>query len=442
MEMRSAAEGMQANRRRMSFVSGVSLALAGLASGCTGQAGAREGTLETRVDTIGDTITVRTVSGRIWKDPAFLVEEIRIGTIEGRDEEMLGSVAGLAAAADGSVYVYDRQVPALRHYGPDGAFVATLGGKGGGPGEYSNSDGGLAVLPDGRVVLRDPGNARFTLWNADGSYDSEWLGRGGFFTSTPLYTDSAGHVYTTVIREARDGERVSPGSLWVTRLARIGPDGITRDTLDLPDYGYDPPVIVARREGGTSMNTVPFSPGFHWTLDPGGRFIAGVANRYAVDVQRPDGSVLRLGRDIAPPAVGAAEKAAAEDRATWSMRRTLPDWRWNGPPIPDTKPFFKELFAGRDGRIWVQLSTPAETVPDDGSPQDPERPPPVRFREPVVFDVFEADGRYLGEVRAPAGFSTTPKPVISGDHVWAVMRDELEVSYVVRYHIDAGDPDS
>ena len=406
-----------------------------LAVAACGEAGRSDGGPQVRVDTIGDTIAIHTLSGSVWPAEATLVEEVRIGTVEGRDEEMLGAVSGLAVTADGGILVYDRQVPALRRYAPDGTYVATLGGIGGGPGEYAHSDGGLAVLPDGRIVLRDPGNARFTLWNGDGGYDSEWLGRGGFFTSTPLFVDTAGHVHTTVIRNAGDGERPSPGSLWIVRLARIAPDGTPVDTLDLPEYDWEAAVIVAQREGGTSMNTVPFTPGFHWTLDSFGRFVAGVGSRYAVDIHRDDGTVLRLGRDVPAVRVAPDEKAAAEERATWSMRRMLETWRWNGPPIPDTKPVFRDIVAGADGRVWVQLSTPGEPVPDDGSPRDPQRPPPERYREPVVFDVYESDGRYVGTVRTPSGFLTNPKPVFRGEHVWAVVRDELDVNYVVRFRI-------
>jgi hypothetical protein len=49
--------------------------------------------------------------------------------------------------------------------------------------------------------------------------------------------------------------------------------------------------------------------------------------------------------------------------------------------------------------------------------------------------VFEPDGRYLGAVRPPEGFSVSPEPVIRGDTMWAVSRDELDVTSVVRYRI-------
>ena len=44
----------------------------------------------------------------------------------------------------------------------------------------------------------------------------------------------------------------------------------------------------------------------------------------------------------------------------------------------------------------------------------------------------------LGLVRAPDGFTTSPSPVFRGDQVWAVVRDELDVQYIVRFRITRG----
>jgi len=138
------------------------------------------------VDTVADTVVVRTVSGSMWGDTANLIPEMRIGVLDGADEYMLGEVRSLAVSDSGEIYLMDSQVPALRKYSAEGEFVATFGREGGGPGEYKNPDGGLAVLPDGRVVLRDPGNNRFSVYSADGVYVDGWRLSGGFNTSNGL----------------------------------------------------------------------------------------------------------------------------------------------------------------------------------------------------------------------------------------------------------------
>lgn len=396
-------------------------------------------------DTIGDTVVVRTVAGSVWGEKAELVPELTIGQFEGADEYIFGDLQNLAVGPDGSIYTYDRQAKALRKYAPDGTFVATFGREGGGPGEYKQPDGGLAVLSDGRVLLRDPGNARINVYSSDGATLGSWPIRGGWFTSSPLFTDTADHVYhqaTFNVEAANEDDR------W-RGLLEFDPQGNPVDSLRPPDAGVEPPLIEVASENMRIRNTVPFSPSENWTFSPLGYFVHGVNDRYAVDLHRPEG-VLRLGRDIQPVAIDPDEKANREQRATESMRRVDPGWRWNGPAIPDVKPLWTSLMAAADGRIWVQISQPGERIPEDelgeegaggiriGGAARSDPMTPNRWREPMVWDVFEPDGRYLGQVRAPASMARSPRPLIIGDQVYAVMRDDLDVQYLVRYRVVPG----
>ena len=70
------------------------------------------------------------------------------------------------------------------------------------------------------------------------------------------------------------------------------------------------------------------------------------------------------------------------------MRNTDPSWSWDGPPIPEHKPFYRELLAGLDGRIWVRLWTEGHPVEnEDHDPEDPYSMP-VIWEEPMRYDVF------------------------------------------------------
>jgi hypothetical protein len=164
--------------------------------------------------------------------------------------------------------------------------------------------------------------------------------------------------------------------------------------------------------------------------------LGGVSDRYRIDVFRRDGPVLRIERRVEPVRVAAGEKASEEHRVARAMRRLQPDWTWNGPPMPDTKPSFRQIFVGQDGRIWVQVRAPGHEVPEEvREPAAGEPTPPTPWREPVVFDVFEPDGTYLGEVRAPDRSRTYPAPVLGTEHVWAVVEGELGVQYLARFRI-------
>jgi len=105
------------------------------------------------------------------------------------------------------------------------------------------------------------------------------------------------------------------------------------------------------------------------------------------------------------------------------------------PAIPDHKPPFRSLRAGTDGRIWVRLWTEGREVPnEDHDPGDPESAP-FTWVQPLRYDVFEADGTYLGAVDIPEGFSLSAPPVFGHSFVWAVERGDLGVQWVRRYRI-------
>ena len=387
-------------------------------------AGDGRSALQVQRDTIGDTIVVRTLAGSVWDAAARLEPEMRIGAFEGEDVYLLGDVAGLAVAPDGSVYVYDRQVPALRKYNADGEFVATFGREGGGPGEYRNSDGGLAVLPDGRVLLRDPGNARITVYSADGEALDTWPLRGGSFTSRPLYVDTSGTVYTQIWGRDDAGERY-------TALKPYAPDGTPGDSLPAPSWDFEPAAVSFSNDMLQMQNHVPFTPRVHWTFGPTGNYVGGLSTEYSIDVFGADG-VLRIQRVTEPVPVEAAEEAATRADVASGFRAMAPDWQWNGPPIPATKPPFQDIAVARDGRIWVRLHRAGYRA----EAADPDDPAAVdRWSEPVVWDLFEADGTYLGQVRAPEGFRTHPEPVFGAEHVWAITVDELAVEYLTRFRI-------
>jgi len=423
----------------MSCVAALSLSL--VACGGTERSGGQE--WQAVQDTVGDTIIIRTVAGSVWGDTAELVADVTIGQFDGPDEYMFGNIRSLAVAPDGSIYLFDSHVPALRKYARDGTYLATFGREGGGPGEYNRPDGGLAVLPDGRVLLRDPGNTRISVYSPEGEYLEGWRIRGSFNTSRRLYADTDGNSYTLVLMD--------PGAAvmdWQMGLVQYRPDGSPGDTLPAPSFDYQPSQLVAQRiEDGentsTNVNDVPFTPSVGWVFSPLGYMVGGLSTSYAVNLYTAPDRVLRIERaNWEPVPVLSEEKAEREAIMTANMRQTQPNWRWNGDPMPDTKPPYRGLYVGADGRIWMLLHQKAEKIAEEELASEEPAPgevPEQTWIEPVAFDVFEPDGRYLGMVRAPEGFARYPRPYMRGDTVWAVVRGELEVPYVVRFHIQHRD---
>ncbi len=393
--------------------------------------GSRDGWVAT-TDTVGDTITVRTLSGSVWSDTARLVPEVTIGVLEGADEYVIGEPRSIAVDLEGVIYVLDEQVPVLRAYAPDGTHLRDLGREGGGPGEYNGPDG-MAVLPDGRVLVRDPPNGRISVFGSDGGYITQWTLSGGFNTDRRFYVDTASNSYASTLLE----RGVGPWD-WKFGLVRYSADGAIVDTVPAPTWEYEAAQLTASRENSRSVRRVPFTAAVAWSFSPLGYMVGGLSSDYRIDLYRPNDSVLRLEREWTPVPVKPEEADERRRRITQGLQRQYGGWRWNGPSVPDTKPPFREMFVSWEGNVWVVLSqegTPTMSEAEARAEEQVSGRTPLRYQEHAAFDVFAADGRFLGHVAVPDGFDIEPEPIVRGDYVWAVIRDELDVASVVRFRL-------
>jgi hypothetical protein len=394
----------------------------------TGASGPRTETL-----TSGDTTVVRTLSGSVWGDTARLVPEITIGVLDGEEEYMFGGIRSLAVSpVDGTVYVFDSQVPALRVYDADGTYRTTFGRDGGGPGEYAQPDGGLTVLSDGRVLLRDPGNGRIMVYSPEGEEVETWPVRGGFSSSTGFLKDRDDNVHVQVLLDPE-----ASLSEWRMGLAKVHPDGTSTDTLAIPESPWEPEFLEASNENSATRTNIPYGARELWALSPLGYFVIAISDTYAMNLLRPDSTVLRIERVAEAPPVQAGERDEARRGVIRNMRRVDPNWRWNTSDIPDRRPFIESIQVSEEGDLWVHRPTEGYEVEDPGyDPDDPEDIPDT-WRSPWVFDVFRADGTYLGAVSSDHTISGWVTPVIRDGRMWAVTTDELGVQRVVRFRVEA-----
>ena len=401
---------------------------------CGAEPGPSAGGPQAVTETRGDTTVVRTLSRSVWGGDATLVPELSIGEMEGPDELLFGRIASIAVDDEGRVHVLDGQALKLRVFDPTGAYIETLGGPGEGPGELRTAES-VVPLADGRVAVNDQLGFRVQLYRPGGGESEAWSYSAGgvILRLRQLYADRRGRIL--VVAPQR-----SPSGRLVPQVIVFDANGPPRDTLLPPGGDFEPPSVGLELAMGagrarTISQPVPLTARRYWTLNPDGRFVSGISTDYRIDVQRDDG-VLRIERAHEPVAAPEAERAYHRERLTRALRVTQPDWEWNGPPVPGTKPPFRGLVAGRDGRIWVRLWT--EASPEANEDHDPDNPrsEPVTWPSALRYDVFEPDGTYLGAVSPPEGFADYPQPVFDGDHAWAVTRDAFDVERVVRFRIE------
>jgi hypothetical protein len=88
------------------------------------------------------------------------LEDLRIGTLEEREETLFGRVTGIALDELGRILVADLLAHTIRAFGEDGSYLFTVARRGSGPNEVSQPCC-LAIGPDGLLWVRDSGNGRY-----------------------------------------------------------------------------------------------------------------------------------------------------------------------------------------------------------------------------------------------------------------------------------------
>lgn len=346
-----------------------------------------------------------------WGD-ATIVEELAVGVEFGDDAYMFGTIHSIAVAADGTMYVADRQQEIVRMYDRDGVHIRDIGTQGQGPGEYAYAPW-LGVLPDGTLAMRDSSNSRISFFSAEGEYiDSIPALPGGGLVVGVDGSLNAGRFEgaVTMVRYARDGEELG------------------RAEMPPPDRAGDQTFVLGFGEG----DIYAFPTETAWAWSPLGYAVTGRNDEYDIELRKPEGTV-HLRRDIERPPL------AAEEQAQWqAFRRGLEertaasgrDTRFE--PIPDTKPYFRQIHVGEEGRIWIFRYVDA--IERDDIEPVPERPdrPLLTWREPWTYDVFEPDGTFLGSVVVPETFRPL---VFRGETIWGALIDENGVEQVVRLRV-------
>ncbi len=393
-----------------------------LAVACVALAGCGDAASRSDWTTLRDTLPSGTV--QVTNVPVAdvsptwtLVEELRVGSLDGTGPDAFGLLKGLVALEGGGFAVLDSQAQELRVFGADGTHVATHGGKGQGPGEFVDANG-LMLGPNGRLWVPDARNGRMSVLDPED----------GFIESFPFADGNYGWVWNGAMVGGRHIYR--PWGDGTRRRIRVYDLTMTLvDSLPLPSDGpedeeYDPQsqpgtFFLGLDRGGYMLYRIPFfanevrfidSRGAIWSTKDGDP-------EYRLARWEPGGDTT-LVVETRRPAVPVPE--AERDSVIEAMRQMLADRgasrQWDWSRIPTVKPAVEAVFESVEGNLWVQ--TPAT----NGE---------------VLFDVYAGDGGYVGTASLGPGlsFSDQVDPVVRGDLAWLIVTDEFDVNYVVHARI-------
>lgn len=408
--------------------------LAAGAFGCGGEDGGAAAPEAVRVDSAG--VEIVTTPMPAADVPVFAqvdsMPTLRIGALDGRPEEQFGSVSDVLPLPDGGVAVLDGQAAEIRLFDGDGTYRSTLGSKGEGPGEFQ-SPSALGLMAGDTLAVYDRRSRRVTRFAPDGTMaqvvtlvpdGSPLITRASFLPDGRAVGQSrwvfAGANGFTIPAEGKDVL-----SLDSAAFVTFDRDGAVSDTLAITP-SYENIRRIERSDQAINIYMRPAAFGHQALFAPS---ISGVwlgyNDRFELAQYDPaDGRLVRIVRapgldrprtDVMEKAIRshAVEQSTSQDRA--AILSDVDGWM-DLSPKPDTVPAYDRLVVDDAGRLWAR----------SWSGTDPS----------ARWWVFSPTGDLLGSVDLKDGM--TLYAVRCGE-AWGVVRDDLDVSYVVRYGLDGVD---
>ena len=371
--------------RRLGYLAALALSVAG--AGCA--------------DTQSDQLA-RPEDAEPWQVTAAPV--LTIGASDGTEPAYLFTrISGAARLSDGRIVVAEESQRELRFFGADGVHLRTVGGKGGGPGEFSHQLAEIQILP-GDTIL------------AFQSFDVPWTSR---FTDQGDFVDQWRFdprlAWRPGLNLENDFELLADGRLafqldTMKRSTAPEYDRLRKNALTL---------IVDRDRNVDTVGWRSFPRGTLMTFSR--RILDGRGSALLTDPDRPMiwSIDLQTGRldsttwDAGPRTpVTDSMKTEFIDRLVGSMPSAQREqWR-SRVALPDSLPYFAAVLVAPDGNYWI------EELP---STQDATG----------IWRIRDKTGKAVGRIRLPKESIME----VGDDYVLTVARDEEGVPYVRMYSL-------
>ncbi|MGH7500804.1 MAG: hypothetical protein ACREL7_03515 [Longimicrobiales bacterium] len=406
-------------------------ALAGLIMvACAGGDGAEwAGTV---TDSAGIAIVTNPATG-LWMDavrPA-ITEEWRIGTQAGDPNLQFGAITGLDVGSDGSVYVLDTQARTVRVYDQAGTYLRTIGGPGSGPGELGPTLVSLMLGPGDTVLVPDIMQQRVNRYAPDGAS----IGQFGipFDAGIPMRWEQTPD--RQIVQQVRIMELGGPPSAAaapvepVDRLLLRAPDGTLTDTLMTFASG------ATFQFRGNSAQIRLFDTEPMWAIGLDGTVFFGLNSEFSIEMRTSDGVMQRIVRlpMERKPVTDADQQQFREMMSELFAQQGLPPETVaqisSMIQFAEFYPAYSQIMGGPENTMWVQRVRTATEAAASGESFDPQQ----GDSGSRVWDVFDAEGRYLGPLEMPARFQPLH---VTGNTIYGVGRDDVDVQYVVKLRLD------
>jgi hypothetical protein len=340
---------------------------------------------------------------------------LEIGVIEGDDPYQFDDIRDVALTPDGHVVVANGGTEEIRVYDPRGRFVQAHGGQGEGPGEFLRL---TSVEARSDAILGfDTRQRRLTAFDGAGAVAwSITLEEGSIPADAPAFFGDGSFVLAAVVGDTPSLEDLGVGRIFSRSAAvsRYSPDATPLETLGV--FAVEQWASFEHMDGDPAIITyVPFGRGLKYAARGPLAYVADGGDGYQVLVFNREGVLTRIvrrpGLDLRIPqaAVDSFWQAQIDDVEDLA-RREYYEHLAAFVPYPDQRAPYGDLVVDTEGCLWMSEYH--------------------HTRPPASWDVFDAEGHWLGEITVPRGFQVFE---VGEDYVLGVASDELDVEYVRMY---------
>jgi len=323
------------------------------------------------------------------KEPTYdenvftLEEELSIGDVKGKEEQMFMNIFDIAVDDDENIYILDVKQRKISVFNKTGTYIRDISKSGQGPGEF-RAPIQIIITPNREFVICDPMVRRLFFFSLEGVHKRD------------IPTWEHGRLLEVMLDSK--GEIIGEVPL---RAGGLSLKKFSSDFIEL----YN----IATKERAKIPILEDLSPTIIWSVSEIDEIIWGDSEKYEVNIQDSDGNLeMKIFKDYEPVKIIAEEYSGQIERK-FGGRPIPPEFEQE---LPEYYPAYKSFALDSDGRLFISTF---------------EKP---KSGEGFYCDVFDSEGRYIARI-----------PLKTEPHVWknhklyTIEEDEEGYQFVKRFKV-------
>jgi len=271
------------------------------------------------------------------------------------DDVFIGSMAGMAVADDGTLYLADRTEAVIHVYSASGGYQTSIGGKGEGPGEFLSVSS--VRLHEGELFALDTQQQRVSVFDAAGlDYLRSHTLSGGTqdLSGFPVAAEPLSGSRFFVLYNSMQNENDKFYRRYMPRILDAEGNTIASEFIEFPASE----MLMLQSDNMIRITSLPFMGESHIGFNQNEEIVTGFSDRFLFHVISLEGDTLRsiYHSKTLPPLNRSEMLANIEDETS---RKEI-----SAMDIPETKQAFESLYIDDENRFWVSLPTEDAEVND------------------------------------------------------------------------------